>query len=166
MTYKHLLDSLTALNLHPLAETNVHAVTEDKGAASLDFDQSEVEAGKADFYQAEKDNTELQQENSDLERKLEIAESQLDEIRDEGGTLRQYVARTKQAEETAANWKAHAEKCELETMALRKRKGVAAGYLQEQTNVLRLLSALSAYPDTLTELLPTIKTVLSRIHVK
>ena len=64
LTYSQLLAELIALNLHPLAETNVHTVTSDRGAAVLDFDTSEVCAIKADFYQAEKDCDELQQENS------------------------------------------------------------------------------------------------------
>jgi len=66
MTYKYLLDSLTKLNLHPLAETNVYAVTADRGAALLHFDTSAEE-----------------EELTDLKAELESAESDFAETEDE-----------------------------------------------------------------------------------
>jgi len=66
MTYKYLLDSLTKLNLHPLAETNVYAVTADRGAALLHFDTSAEE-----------------EELTDLKAELKSAESDFAETEDE-----------------------------------------------------------------------------------
>lgn len=98
MTYSQLLSDLTALNLHPLAETNVHAVTQDRGAAFLDFDTS-AEGGLDDL-------------------KWEIKSEEPDE---KGRTLRQYIEDAKLQRLQAAAWRGEAEKYKAELLALRKR---------------------------------------------
>jgi len=66
MTYEQLISDLTALNLHPLAETNVYAVTDDRGAAILDFRGETVQS--------------LEQRIAELEESLEASEAENDNL--------------------------------------------------------------------------------------
>jgi len=178
MTYSQLLSDLTALNLHPLAETNVHAVTQDRGAAFLDFDtsaeQQELE-GLRDEAQAwqrhcESADAALDQANSDLEK----ANALLDEIKGEepdekGRTLRQYIEDAELQARQAAAWRGEAEKYKAELLALRKRKGVTCNFVREQTNTLNLLNSINQYQSNgkLTEQQTLdLRALLVRIYAK
>jgi chromosome segregation ATPase len=117
--------------LHPLAETNVHAVTEDRGAALLHFDTSAEEEGltdlKAELKSAESDFAETEDQLQEVKRDLLRANALLDEIKGEepdekGRTLRQYIEDAEQADMRAANWKAAYDKIEAELKELRRRK--------------------------------------------
>jgi predicted RNase H-like nuclease (RuvC/YqgF family) len=66
MTYSQLISDLTALKLHPLADTNVQSVTEDRGAAFLDFRGETVQS--------------LEQRIAELEESLEASEAENDNL--------------------------------------------------------------------------------------
>jgi len=126
MTYSQLLHDLAQLNLHPLADTNVNAVTDDRGAAILEF-HSEEEALKAELKEADKRLVASEQETNDMEARALKAEELLDEVKSEepeekGRTLRQYKEDAEQADMRAANWKAAYYKMEAELKELRRRK--------------------------------------------
>ena len=143
MTYAQLTTELLALPLHPLAKTNVIRVAQDRGAVRLEFDRDETDQLVQDLKDCEKERADTLQECSTLENKLAEANRLLDEIRDGEASFRQYVARTKQAEETAKKWEAHAKICEAETTALRKRKGLNANYFRLRDEVLKCIFNLA-----------------------
>ena len=126
MTYSQLLHDLAQLNLHPLADTNVNAVTNDRGWALLEFD-SEEEALEAELKEADKRLVASEQETNDMEARALKAEELLDEIKSEepegkGRTVRQYIEDAEQAAMRAAHWKAAYHDIEAELKELRRRK--------------------------------------------
>lgn len=94
MTYSQLLHDLAQINLHPLADTNVLAVTNDRGAAILEFD-SEEEALKAELKEADKRLVASEQETNDMEARALKAEELLDEMEAELKELRRRKSKPK-----------------------------------------------------------------------
>jgi multidrug efflux pump subunit AcrA (membrane-fusion protein) len=173
MTYSQLLSDLAALNVHPLTDTNVHAVAcERDGAVTLDFDGSELREAKADLEKLQTDYDELESRQEHLEIQKDALETILDEIKseapaDRGCTLRQALKRAEQAEAQARQWREQAQIGQELVETLRKRKGVSVGYLREKNAILRILGVLMRYSDdpvSLSRIVTDAKITLSRIH--
>jgi len=98
----------------------------------------------------EKEVAELEKLNDEAEEKLRAAEDDarelkalLDEVKDGTATLLQYKERAEAAAERERLAWAKARDCEVETAAMRKRKGIEAGLFKCRAEVFALLRALA-----------------------
>ena len=150
MTLRDLKDAIAAIRLHDLASTNVNAVEAVGTDLILRFDESETEAALTDAREeladANKECEELKAENDKLDAEANRLTAILSGIKNDGGTALDYANRATQAEHAADEANENARRLEVETKALRKRRGIEAGYFANASAVIDYLRK-SQEPD-------------------
>jgi len=150
MTLQNLLSDLEPMrSLHPLTPVNIDSIQCDGGylIASLDDEDANIIAD----LESEKDSLEKQlkaseEENDELTRQLEKAESELENSQSLGMHCLLY-AETDRFRKAASDWAVEVQAMRDEVTALRKKKGVSAGFIGQQRNIILLLERLRAGHD-------------------
>jgi DNA repair exonuclease SbcCD ATPase subunit len=132
---------------HPTADTNVLAVRNEGTDLFFDFDESETDSQLKDARQERDD---LQKELEELTTKFheqadELSENRnlLDEVKDDGDTLRGYRDRAEHAEKMAREWGAKMNVAECELASLRKRKGIDSNVVRHAHEITRFINYLT-----------------------
>lgn len=151
MNLRDLISDLNALinrGVHPLTPTDALSVSYcpangiNLGSIWEDELRERIKEVEKERNDLEKDYDTESIRVTSLGHELARAQETLDRIADEeekGATFREFEQRAEQAEERARKWKAVYEEMEQELAALRKRKGLMAGYYKNANAVMAYL---------------------------
>jgi septation ring formation regulator EzrA len=148
MTLGHLREELAKLaHLHPLTETGIEGLAPMFGYVVAEtYDMSgvadELEEAMKDKANLETEVDELGSQFDQLNDELSAAQALLAEVKnedDKGATLLEYKKRAEDAEATVARYRPAFDEMKREVTALRKRKGLMAGYYANANDVMAYL---------------------------
>jgi len=152
-------------HLHPLTETGIEGLAPMFGYVVAEtYDMTgvadELEEALKDKANAETEIDELGTQIDTLNDELTDAQNLLAEVKnedDKGATILSYKKRMEDAEERAKRWGDAYNEMQRELSALRKRKGLMAGYYAQANDVM-------AYLHNQQQKDPSVRALLEKIH--
>jgi chromosome segregation ATPase len=169
MTLQNLLSELQSVRLHPMADVNIESVSVVCGAVVAECEFNELEAVKDELASAndeiesrEKQIKSAEEESTELTRQLEKTEAGLEADTD-ASELKRVSDSMEMFRKVAIDWSVEVEKARAELSAMRKKKGVAVGFIAQQSAILSLLDHV-AHSDT--DLKQRAKEILNQIHAQ
>lgn len=150
MTLQNLLSELEPMrSLHPLTPCNVEAVDFNGCCVKLEQDQSDAEFEAEELRESnadlEKQLKASEEENAELTRQLEKADEDME--KSDAWDLKHAKESAETFRQAASAWSVEVKEAREEITAMRKKKGVAVGYIAAQSDILSLLGSLSQYPN-------------------
>lgn len=148
MTLRDLREAVANLaHLHPLTETGIEGLAPMFGYVVADtYDLTgmadELEDRQKEVSNLEEANDDLENKLADLENELREAQALLAEVKnedDKGATILEYKKRAEEAEHTILQQRDQYKAMQLELTALRKRRGLMAGYYANANEVMAYL---------------------------
>lgn len=145
MTLGRLREELAKLaHLHPLTETGIDELVPAYGYVAAVCEDLTGLSGKLEEAERQVEGTERQLEEAEMAREaaeeLEIKLRRiLDNIRNDGGTVLEYQQRAEAAEEIVRRQRPIFDAAQRELTALRKRRGLMAGYYAHGNDVMAYL---------------------------
>lgn len=149
MTLRDLKESLSAIRLHDLAETNALDVRAEGGAVFVEIDSGleyDLKESRQECNDLAAQLKEAEAERDEWERRCLALESHADEMRERGelgNVVFDLRADVERLSTRAREWAKECENMQKELSAIRKRKGVAAGVCAYSHEVWTLLCYVS-----------------------
>ena len=144
MTLQNLLSELQAVRLHPMADVNIESVAVIGGAVVAECEFNELEAVKDELASAT-------DEIRDLEKQIKASDAEIEELTaladcapEDPPTAQEMKA----LREVCNQWAVEVQEMRAEVTALRKRRGITAGFFSQQRQILDLLAGITDYQFT------------------
>lgn len=152
LSLKYLIEELTQLK-NKLGDNFSSDVAEiDIQPRYVGFELESVEKKDEHFRCQEKEIEYLSSEINDLNAELKGKEAEIDKLNDilsekgEGKSIREWIEEAEMAKESCKLANKNANEWSREVTALRKRKGIPAGYIKHQNSILSFIRKNSDLP--------------------
>lgn len=153
MTISGLLSNLEPLRcLHPFTPVNIDSIYYDGRSVTVAAEDSELESmaeelaeARSDFEHEKKERDAAEAERDEMEAQMIGADRKADEAENAG--LSAVMEESRRWREIATRQLKANEDAQAELTALRKRKGVASGFIKQQSAILALLDRVGHSDD-------------------